>query len=651
MNKKHIMPTHSLSTKLSLGILLMAVPIFILALGILFKESRNFVKEEATAHANSVLNTTMQRVCRYMMTVKTATDINAWKVIENMNPDSIQTYSRFVVAMNGHTDGCSISMEPNVFPKYGRYFSVYTVRDKEATNRRTGHKSDSITTVIEEDYEYFDKIWYKKPKDLGDACWAVYFDESDTLSLTLNGMVASYNKPLYTADSTFVGVISTDLALFHLSRIISAEKPWTNSYFMMTGEEGRYFIHPDSTRLFYQTIFTDTDPQSQQDIIALGHEMTKGSRGNMRVNIDGTPSLVCYQPVPGTDWSLVLVCPDSDILKSYHRLTNIITIIIAFGLIAILLLCHRIVSRAIKPIGTLVEKTETIASGNYEVYIPHSKRADAVGKLQNSFASMLERLNFHMGSIRYATEQTENKVNELAKATQLAEDAIQQKSIFIQNMTHQIRTPLNIIMGFSQVLRDDYQQLQDAEMKSITDLMHHNALLLNRMVLMLFDSSEVGITEELNSHKQEKVACNELARECITHTQAHFPGLPVSFTTTVPDDFYLVTSRAYLMLSLRELLYNAAKYSDGRNVKLHVGNTGTAIRFICQDKGPGIPEKDRERMFDFFTKINDLSEGLGLGLPLAKRHAHSLGGDLFLDNEYHDGCRFILEILIEQSNK
>ena len=647
MNKKYIKPTHSLSTKLSLGILLMAIPIFVLALGILYVESRNFVKKEAMGHANSVLNTTMQRVCRYMTTVQTATDINAWKAIDNLHPDSLQAYSRFVVQMNGHTDGCSISMEPNVFPKYGRYFSVYTVRDKEATNRRTGHHSDSITTVIEEDYEYFEKIWYKKPKELGSACWAAYFDESDTLSLTLNGMVASYNKPLYTADSTFVGVISTDLALFHLSRIISAEKPWPNSYYVMTGEDGQYLIHPDSTKLFYQTIFTDTDPQSQQDIIALGHEMTKGGKGSMHVSINGKPCLVCYQPVPKTDWSLVLVCPDSDILKSYHRLATIITILIIFGLIVILLLCHRVVSHAIKPIDELVVKTHSIASGDHEVYIPHSKREDAVGKLQNSFASMLESLNFHMGSIRYATEQAENSVNELAKATQLAEDAIQQKSIFIQNMTHQIRTPLNIIMGFSQVLRDDYQQLQEAELKSITDLMHHNALLLNRMVLMLFDSSDIGINEELNSHKSEKVACNELARECITHTQAHFPDLPVSFTTAVPDDFYLVTSHAYLMLSLRELLYNAAKYSDGKNVKLHVGNTGTTIRFICQDTGPGIPEKDRERMFDFFTKINDLSEGLGLGLPLAKRHAHSLGGDLFLDNEYHDGCRFILEIPIE----
>ena len=49
-------------------------------------------------------------------------------------------------------------------------------------------------------------------------------------------------------------------------------------------------------------------------------------------------------------------------------------------------------------------------------------------------------------------------------------------------------------------------------------------------------------------------------------------------------------------------------------------------------------------MYKPFTKVNDLSEGLGLGLPLTKRHAISLGGDLIYDRDYRDGCRFTLEV-------
>ena len=112
----------------------------------------------------------------------------------------------------------------------------------------------------------------------------------------------------------------------------------------------------------------------------------------------------------------------------------------------------------------------------------------------------------------------------------------------------------------------------------------------------------------------------------------------------MPDDLCIQTSRLYLKRSLREVLYNAAKYSDGKHVLMEVEREGDMVRFIVEDTGKGITEADRENIFKFFTKVDELSEGLGLGLPLAKRHAQMLNGDLRLDADYQEGCRFILEI-------
>ena len=120
--------------------------------------------------------------------------------------------------------------------------------------------------------------------------------------------------------------------------------------------------------------------------------------------------------------------------------------------------------------------------------------------------------------------------------------------------------------------------------------------------------------------------------------------MTVHFSTDVADDFCIHTNRLYLMRSLRELLYNAAKYSDGQHVLFQVSRTDTTVRFVVEDTGKGISAADRQRLFNFFMKVDDLSEGLGLGLPLAKRHAQNLGGDIVLDEDYHDGCRFILEL-------
>lgn len=632
----------SFATKLIVGILVLTMIIFTASLGVLFSQSRHLIRVEALNRSSSVLNTTLQRLSRNLMVIETATNTYCWMIERSFEPDSLMALTDRLVRLNPSIDGCSVSAEPYVFPEYGRQFSVYSIR-----------QGDSIISTVEAPYEYFQRIWYKKARETEDDCWMVFFDDIDTLEVALEGMLASYCKPIRRRDGSIQGIISTDLSLLRLSDIISEEKPYPNSYFVMLDGEGRYMIHPDKSKLFYQTIFTGTDPRHQRDIIALGHEMTAGNKGSLAVKIDGKDCLVSYQPVPGTEWSLALICPDSDVLAGYHQLSFILGPLLILGLLIIIVLCNRTINHAIYPINELLEKTQAIASGNMEVYIPKSPRQDAIGSLQNSFASMLSSLNFHIGIARYSSEQTKQRNEELAKATQLVEEANKQKSAFIQNVSHQIRTPLNILMGFAQILREPVtpssdnaicEALPEEEMKSITGMMSHNSKLLRRILLMLFDSSEVGIQEELNNLQRDKLSCNSLAQMTISDAKRIYPDLNINFVTNVPDDLCTLTSRLYLKRSLREILYNAAKYSDGKHVTLLVERRGDNICFIVEDKGKGISEEDRKNIFNFFIKVDDLSEGLGLGLPLAKRHAENLGGDLTLDTDYHEGCRFILEL-------
>lgn len=632
----------SFSTKLSIGIMLLAVPIFCISLAALFLHSRYIIRKEAVGRANSVLSTTIQHVYRYVNTIETATNVNSWLIVEHLDPDSLLDLSYRIVRQNPHIDGCSISTEPDIFPKYGRYFSVYSIRNGKTANGR-----DSIKSAVEEQYEYFTKIWYKSPHDLGKACWTDFYDDIDTLKVVLSGLIASYSKPIYDNTGRMVAVISTDMSLSRLSKDISKDKPYPHSYFMMVNKEGSFIIHPDSTKLFNQTIFSGLNPNNHSDIFALGHEMTTGVKGCMNVTFDGEPCIVCYQPIPGTSWSLAIVCPNSDILEEYYKLTYIIIPLLIVGFFLILLLCHRTVNHAILPLNQLLEKTQSIAAGNMEIHIPNTKREDVVGRLQNSFAMMLQSLNFHMGSVRYSTEQTKLHNEKLREATELAKEADRQKRTFIQNVTHQIRTPLNIIMGFVQILSDKTQikLLPKEELKNITDTMEYNSRLLTRMVLMLFDSSDLGYSEELlTSNQITYIVCNDMAREVINYGKKHFPNLSINLQSEVADDFSIRTNGLYLMRSLRELVYNSAKYSDGKHVTFRITTTDSTLRFIIEDKGKGIPKANREHIFNFFIKIDDLSEGLGLGLPLAKRHAQSLGGDLIFDEDYHDGCRFIFEL-------
>ncbi len=362
---------------------------------------------------------------------------------------------------------------------------------------------------------------------------------------------------------------------------------------------------------------------------------------------------VFYDELPDTDWTLALICPDSEFEKSYRQLAHIAYFLFIGSLLLILIICYLLTRHTIKPLHKLLTHTKNIVSGQYAEVIPRSNRKDAIGRLQNSVVVMQQSLLEHVDSIRKTGEETKKHNEELARAQMLAEEGVQKKAIFIQNVSHQMRTPLNIIMGFADVLGESFaaQQdsasqslLQDAELADITETMTHNAIHLRRMVQMLYDSSEYGTSQELFSGKSEYVTINNIAQECIEYTRERFPKTTINFESNIPPRAVVKTNHLYLMRTLRELLFNAAKYSDGQHIMLRISETISTIRFTVEDVGPGIPSDTLGMIFKPFVKVDDLSEGLGLGLPLAKRHALSLGGDLLYDADYHDGCRFILEV-------
>ena len=655
----------SLSRKLSVRILLMAVPIFILSLGLFYLQSSYLIRKEADERSNSILRAVVQRVSNYMSTIEVSTNANVWLLEENFHPDSLLSISQRIVRLNPHILSCSVSAEPGVFESvgtrrvasvpsastYGKNFSVYTVNE-----------DDTITSVIETDYEYADKPWYKVPLNKGKACWIEPFNGHTEGTINHNEAVATYCHPLRSEQGDFIGVISTDFSFSRMAKtIIDTEHPYPGAYFVLLGGDGRYFIHPDTTRLFRKTIFTDADPHQDADLIALGYQMIDGKQGTMHITADGRRCHVCYHPVPGTDWSLAMVCPESEILKGYHRLAYVIIFLILAGLVVMMWMSQRVVRRNIRPVNKLLGYTKLIAEGHYDRMIPQSDKKDDIGKLQNSFAAMQRALNDHIGSISQTAEEIKKRNEQRARDMQLAEEAVKKKTVFIENLSHQIRTPLNIIVGFANILYESIvsrskdavgtrrvastpDAFADESLNDITGMMKSNASNLKRMVLMLFDSSSVGGAEKLMNNRSDEVTCNKIARESINYTEEGFLGIKIKFETELTDEVKILSNHLYLMRTLRELLINAAKYSDGKHIRLSVSQTPTTILFIVEDTGVGLPENPEELLYKPFMKMDDLSEGLGLGLPLCKRHALSLGGDLIYDKDYKEGCRFILEL-------
>ena len=633
----------SLSRKLSLSLMLLAVPVFILSLGIFYLQSRYLIHKEAVNRSNSVLQTALQRVKNFMNTIENSTDANVWMLEESFTPESMEMVTQRIVSLNPNVVGCYVSATPNVFPQYGRSFSVYSYKE-----------GDSVSSVRETDFDYFNKKWYQQAARTGEAFWIEPFSEQLEGAINYTQAVGAYCRPVRSSTGRIMGFINTDFLFSELAKsIYSIEPSYPDAYFVVLGVDGRYFIHPDTTRLFRKTIFTNADPKKNADIITLGHQMTAGKQGMMHVEINGQRYHVCYQPVPGTTASMAMVCPDGEILASYQRLGYIIIALILVGLLVILWLCNKVVHQTTRPIKRLLRYTQRFSEGDYDEPIPLSEQTDDIGQLQNSFVAMQQSLQERIGSISQKTEEMQKHNERHAHDIEIAEKSLEKKTLFIQNLSHQIRTPLNVITGFADVLLNNISSKKKKEtdekyikedLSIATGMMKYNAIHLKRMILMLFDSSSAGSAQKLMGNRQDEVYCNEIARECIEYTKEHFQGLEIQFTTDLSDAVQILTNHLYLMRTIRELLYNAAKFSDGEHIHLHVSESDTTVNFTIEDTGTGLPDEADDLLYKPFIKIDDLTEGLGLGLPLSKRHALTLGGDLIYDKDYRDGCRFIVEM-------
>ena len=399
-----------LSVRVSLWVVMFAAVIFIAALGFLFYQAREAVRQEAVSHATQILDKTSLRVDSILNRVEVASDMTKWLVQRHPDKaDSMFVYSRSMLENNPDFYNCSIAFEPYYFKDKGRYFSAYTK-----------HVGNSIRTIQggSDHYQYFFADWYLMPQLLEKPCWTEPYMDLDVATNT-NEMVTSYCQTITDRQGKMIGVINTSLSISWLSQTISSVKPYPNSYSIMIGRGGTYFVHPDTTKITRQTIFTPTLEQPDTALTALGYAMQHGEEGMKRMTIDGVDSYVFYKPLGKTGCSMAIVCPESDIFSGFDRLRRTVMAIVSFGLLLMLYLFIRIITRELKPLQQLAHEAETIASGQFDTQLPNFQRTDEIGQLSHSFGNMQQSLVKYIDELKITTAQKASIESDLRIASNI----------------------------------------------------------------------------------------------------------------------------------------------------------------------------------------------------------------------------------------
>lgn len=227
---------------------------------------------------------------------------------------------------------------------------------------------------------------------------------------------------------------------------------------------------------------------------------------------------------------------------------------------------------------------------------------------------------------------------ELRKAKEVAEQSNWLKTMFIQNMSHEIRTPLNSIVGFSGVLVDMLDEKED--IGQYVALIESNSKLLLKLVGDILDISILDSEVEI---KHNAVDVNACCQASIDAAGASFdPGVKLIFEPAC-DDLIINSNYNYIVQVLDNLLGNASKFTHEGSVTLayEVKKEENQLIFTVTDTGIGIPVEEQERVFERFVKLDNFSQGAGLGLFICRIVAERLGGYLRIDKGYTQGTRVI----------
>ena len=210
------------------------------------------------------------------------------------------------------------------------------------------------------------------------------------------------------------------------------------------------------------------------------------------------------------------------------------------------------------------------------------------------------------------------------------------KSAFLANMSHEIRTPLNAIVGFSELMVtcDDPE-----EKKEYINIIQSNNELLLRLINDILDLSKIesGIIERRKENFNLAKVCNEL----FVTIQAKMTNPNVELRLDGPNsECWVLLDRNRLKQVWMNFLTNAVKCTKSGYIKMGYGIEREGLRIYVEDTGIGIPDDLHDKVFTRFEKLNEFSQGTGLGLTISRAIVEAAGGEVGFTSKLGVGSTF-----------
>ena len=546
--------------------------------------------------------------------------------IEAIEKGELRQFLLRTIPSNENTVGGGIWFEPYSLYRDERYFGPYVfVRDGVAV-----YASEYASEV-----DYHAEEWYANGRNSsGEVVWSdVYYDPVAEVTMI------TASVPFRDKNGKFLGVTTADMALTAIKAISSGISVGRSGVAFILGANGEYISFLDESRTIDMLIADDAD----EELAKLGRLILSNGSGSASVNWNGSQRLAYFTGMEETNWHLVVMIDLAEVGRSANVLVLSMAILPVLGLVIVtasIVLVVRYLKRVANKVNRLADQA---ASGDL------SDRIDVVE--HDEFGVMEDRLNKMMDNMAEMREHSE-------KMLELAESANRAKTEFLSKMSHEMRTPMNAIIGMVQVAE---QTDDEGKVRDCLNKIDHASRGLLELINSILDMAKI----EANRIELEvaRFSVREVFEglEMVLGVKAEEKELTLAMSADKSIPEYVWSDRFRYSQVIMNLVGNAIKFTpEGGTISVSaelVAETETTVtvRTTVRDTGIGVSPESVDKLFLSFeqadSSISRRYGGTGLGLSISKSLVELMGGRIWFESNEDAGSSFIFTIVADRTGE